>query len=81
MLTSCLAYYSTLNMEALSIFETSTDFQRTTWSYMLEDSFITTAVRANNPTKAEKRANSNLDPPAKIIGSVCHHIHTPNCHF
>jgi hypothetical protein len=41
MLVSCLAYSSTLKMEVTSSFETSVDFQRTAWRYIL----ITMAVR------------------------------------
>jgi hypothetical protein len=37
MLVSCLAYSSTLNMEAKYSFETSVDFQRTKWRYIPED--------------------------------------------
>jgi hypothetical protein len=36
-LVSCLAYSSALKMEAASSSETSVDFQRTTWRYILED--------------------------------------------
>jgi hypothetical protein len=50
MLVSCLAYYSTLNMEAIYSSETSVDLQRTTRCYILEDSlFITNGVRTSNP--------------------------------
>jgi hypothetical protein len=36
-LVSCLAYSSTLKMEAICSSETSVDFQRTTWRYIPED--------------------------------------------
>jgi hypothetical protein len=37
MLISCLAYFSTLKMEAACSSETPVDFQRTTWRYIPED--------------------------------------------
>jgi hypothetical protein len=37
MLVSCLAYSSTLKMEATYTSETSVYFQRTTWRYIAED--------------------------------------------
>jgi hypothetical protein len=37
MLVSCLAYSSTLNMEAICSSENSVNFQRTTWHYISED--------------------------------------------
>jgi hypothetical protein len=50
-LVSGLVYYSTSKMEATYSSETSVDFQRTTWHYILEDrTFITTAVRTSCPT-------------------------------
>jgi hypothetical protein len=36
-LFSCLAYSSTLNMEAICFSETSADFQQATWRYIPED--------------------------------------------
>jgi hypothetical protein len=37
MLVSCLAYFSTLKMEATCFSEASVEFQRTTWRYIPED--------------------------------------------
>jgi hypothetical protein len=37
MLVSCLAYSSTLNMEATCSSETPVDFQRTKWHYIAEE--------------------------------------------
>jgi hypothetical protein len=48
MLVSCLAYSSTLKMEATCSYETLVDFQWTTWHYIPEALFITTAVRTSN---------------------------------
>jgi hypothetical protein len=39
-LVSCLAYSSTLKMEAICSFEMSVDFQWTTWRYIPEDSIV-----------------------------------------
>jgi hypothetical protein len=45
-----LAYSSTLKLEVIYSSETSVDFQRTAWRYILEELFITIAVRTSNPT-------------------------------
>jgi hypothetical protein len=51
-LVFCLAYSTTLKMEATCSFETSVDFQRTTRLYTqkIERIFIATAIRTSNPT-------------------------------
>jgi hypothetical protein len=52
MLVSCLAYSSTLKMEATCSSETSVDFQRTTVRCIPEDKlFIITTVRTSDPTR------------------------------
>jgi hypothetical protein len=54
-LVYCLAYCSTLKMEAICSSETSGDFQRTTRRYIPEDSIsISTAVRTSKPTSCSK---------------------------
>jgi hypothetical protein len=40
MLVSCLAYSSTLKMEAICFSKMSVDFQHTTWPYAPEDSTL-----------------------------------------
>jgi hypothetical protein len=51
LLVSCLAYSSTLKMEAICSSEMLIGFYRTTWYYTQEDRiFIVTAVRTPNST-------------------------------
>jgi hypothetical protein len=43
MMVSCVAYSSTLKMETLCSSETSVDFHRTTWLYIIDE-------KKNNPS-------------------------------
>jgi hypothetical protein len=46
MLVSCSVYSSVLKMEAICCFETSVDFQRTTWHYITKDSTLQENLRS-----------------------------------
>jgi hypothetical protein len=68
-LVSCLAYSSTLKMEAICSSETSNDFQRTTRRYILERKLERARTISNSPCRWPIRDSNRI-----LVRSVTFHL-------